>query len=180
MPLVHVANSAATLRFVDARGELVRPGLALYGLSPSTAAHYTGLLPAMSLKSRVVALRELPAGEQVSYGGLWRAPKPSRIATVPIGYADGYTRRMTGQAEVLVGGARCPVVGAITMDMCMVDVTALTGAGAKLGDEVVLLGGQGGQRIGADELATWAGTISWEIFTGISKRVPRVYVGERW
>jgi alanine racemase len=134
----------------------------------------------MSLKSRVVALRELPAGEAVSYGGLWRARVPSKIATVPIGYADGYTRRMTGKAEVLVGGRRCAVAGAITMDMCMVDVT---GVDAKLGDEVVLLGAQGpdpSARIGADELAAWAGTISWEIFCGISKRVPRVYVGERW
>ena len=96
---------------------------------------------------------------------------------MPIGYADGYTRRMTGKAEVLVAGTRCPVVGAITMDMCMVDVSAV---GAKLGDEVVLLGAQGGGRISADELAAWSGTISWEIFCGISKRVPRVYVGERW
>jgi alanine racemase len=177
VPLVHVANSAAMLRFGDARFELVRPGLALYGYSPSSSASYTGLLPAMSLKSRIVALREVPAGEHVSYGGLWQAAAPSKIATVPIGYADGYTRRMTGKAQVLVGGARCPVAGAITMDMCMVDVTAVD---AKLGDEVVLLGAQGAQRIDADELASWAGTISWEIFCGISKRVPRVYTGERW
>jgi alanine racemase len=177
-PLLHVANSAATLRFADARFDLIRPGLALYGYSPSTAAAYTGLLPAMTLKSRIVALRELAAGERVSYGGLWQAPAATRIATVPIGYADGYTRRMTGRAEVLVGGQRCPVVGAITMDMCMVDVGRVDGV--KLGDEVVLLGAQGGKSIDADELAQWAGTISWEIFTGISKRVPRVYVGERW
>ncbi len=175
--LTHVANSAASLRFAGARFDLVRPGLALYGYSASSSAAYTGLLPAMALKSRIVALREIPAGERVSYGGLWQARVPSRIATVPLGYADGYTRRMTGKAEVLVGGARCPVVGAITMDMLMVDVTAV---GAKIGDEVVLLGAQGGQRIGADELASWAGTITWEIFCGISKRVPRVYVGERW
>ncbi len=176
-PLLHVANSAATLRFGDARFDLVRPGLALYGYSPSAAAPFAGLLPALALKSRVVALRELEPGERVSYGGLWTAPARARIATVPIGYADGYTRRMTGQAEVLVGGRRCPVVGAITMDMCMVDVSAVE---ARVGDEVVLLGAQGGERIGADELAKWAGTISWEIFCGITKRVPRVYVGERW
>lgn len=185
-PLLHVANSAATLRFGDARFDLIRPGLALYGYSPSPAAGYTGLVPAMSLKSRIVALRELAAGERVSYGGLWQAASPTRIATVPIGYADGYTRRMTGRAHVLVGGGRCPVVGAITMDMCMIDVGAVGHggpagpSGARLGDEVVLLGTQGGERIGADELAGWAGTIVWEIFTGISKRVPRVYVGERW
>jgi alanine racemase len=177
VPLTHVANTAALLRFGDARFDLVRPGLALYGYSPSPSAAYTGLLPAMALKSRIVALRDVPAGEHVSYGGLWSARVPSKIATVPIGYADGYTRRMTGKAEVLVGGKRCAVTGAITMDMCMVDVTAVD---AKLGDEVVLLGAQGGERITADELASWAGTISWEIFTGISKRVPRVYVGERW
>jgi alanine racemase len=178
VPLVHVANSAATRRFDDARFDLIRPGLALYGYSASAASAYTGLLPAMSLKSRIVALREIPAGERVSYGGLWHAEQPSTIATVPIGYADGYTRRMTGRAQVLVGGKRCAVAGAITMDMCMVDVSAVDGV--KLGDEVVLLGAQGGHRIDADELAQWAGTISWEIFCGISKRVPRVYVGERW
>ncbi len=178
VPLVHVANSAATQRFGQARFDLIRPGLALYGYSASSAAAYTGLLPAMSLKSRIVALREVPVGERVSYGGLWRAEAPSRIATVPVGYADGYTRRMTGKAEVLVGGRRCAVAGAITMDMSMVDVSAVDGV--RLGDEVVLLGAQGGARITADELAAWAGTITWEIFCGISKRVPRVYVGERW
>ncbi|MGZ3441993.1 MAG: alanine racemase, partial [Polyangia bacterium] len=109
VPLVHVANSAATLRFGDARFDLIRPGLALYGYSPSAVAAYTGLLPAMSLKSRIVAMRDLAVGERVSYGGLWQAASPARIATVPIGYADGYTRRMTGKAEVLVGGARCKV-----------------------------------------------------------------------
>ena len=177
VPLVHVANSAGAQRFDAARYDLIRPGLALYGYSSSVSSSYNGLLPAMSLKSRIVALRDVPAGETVSYGGLWRAANPARIATVPIGYADGYTRRMTGKAQVLVGGKRCPVVGAITMDMCMVDVTSVD---AKLGDEVVLLGAQGGARIDADELARWSDTISWEIFCGISKRVPRVYVGERW
>ncbi|MDB4966588.1 MAG: alanine racemase [Myxococcales bacterium] len=176
--LTHVANSAATVRFGDARFDLVRPGLALYGYNASPSAAYTGLLPAMSLKSRIVALRDLAAGDHVSYGGMWKSDRAARIATVPIGYADGYTRRMTGKACALVGGRRCVVAGAITMDMCMVDVTDV--AEAKLGDEVVLLGAQGGERIDADELAGWAGTISWEIFCGISKRVPRVYVGERW
>jgi alanine racemase len=180
VPLMHVANSAATRRFGDARFDLIRPGLALYGYSSSSAAAYTGLLPAMALKSRIVALRDVPAGERVSYGGLWSATSPARIATVPIGYADGYTRRMTGKAEVLVGGRRCAVAGAITMDMSMIDVSAPELRGAKLGDEVVLLGAQAGASIDADELADWAGTITWEIFCGISKRVPRVYVGERW
>jgi alanine racemase len=175
--VVHVANSAGTVRFARARFDLVRPGLALYGYSPSGAAAFAGLTPALTLKSRVVALRQLAAGESVSYAGLYQTPAPARIATVPIGYADGYTRRLTGRAQVLVGGRRVPVVGAITMDMSMVDVTSV--AACKLGDEVVLLGQQGSERVSADELASWAGTIAWEIFCGISKRVPRVYVGDR-
>jgi alanine racemase len=174
--LTHVANSAGTLRFPGARFDLVRPGLALYGHSASAHAAYTGLSPVMSLKSRVVALRDVPAGTHVSYGGLYVAGQAARIATVPIGYADGYSRRLSGHAQVLVGGRRCPVVGAITMDMCMVDVSSTE---AKVGDEVVLLGAQGQERIVAEDLARWGGTIVWEVFCGISKRVPRVYVGER-
>jgi alanine racemase len=175
--VVHVANSAGTVRFPHARFDLVRPGLALYGYSPSSGAAFAGLTPALAIKSRVVSLRELPAGATISYAGLYRTPEAARIATVPIGYADGYTRRLTGRAQVLVGGRRVPVVGAITMDMCMADVTAVPSV--KLGDEVVLLGQQAGERLTADELAAWAGTIPWEIFCGISKRVPRVYLGDR-
>ncbi len=175
--LTHVANSAGTARFPSARHDLVRPGLGLYGYSPAPVVALPGLRPALSLKSRIVAIRDVLPGEHVSYGGLWTATTPARIATVPIGYADGYSRRLTGQAHVLVAGKRCPVAGAITMDMIMVDVTDVP---AKLGDDVVLLGSQGDEHIGADELARWGGTIPWEIFTGISKRVPRIYVGERY
>jgi alanine racemase len=173
--LTHVANSAGTVRFPDARFDLVRPGLALYGYSSPQAA-YRGLSPAMSLKSRIVQLRQVPAGTGVSYAGLYKTKSPSVIATVPIGYADGYSRRLTGHAEVLVGGRRCRVVGAITMDMCMVDVTSVE---AKVGDEVVLFGAQGSERVSAEEVAKWGGTIVWEVFCGVSKRVPRVYIGER-
>jgi alanine racemase len=173
--LTHVSNSAGTLRFPASRFDLVRPGLALYNTHP----FLPGLTPVMTLKSRVVALRELPAGTPISYGGVYVTERPARIATIPIGYADGYARRMSGRAEVLVGGRRCPVVGNITMDMCMVEV----GPEVRLGDEVVLLGAQGGARITALELAEWGGTIEWEVFTSVSKRVPRVYldlgVGER-
>ena len=174
--VVHVANSAGTVRFRGARFDLVRPGLALYGCSPTSFASIAGLTPAMTIKSKIVSLRQLPAGTPVSYSGLYKTSAPSVIATVPIGYADGYTRRLTGKAEVLVGGTRAPVVGAITMDMCMVDVTR---APASLGDEVVLLGAQGQERITADDLARWSNTIAYEIFSGISKRVPRVYTGDR-
>jgi alanine racemase len=175
--LTHVANSAGTARFPSARWDLVRPGLGLYGYSPAPVVALPGLRPALSLKSRIVAVRDVLPGEHVSYGGLWTASAPSRIATVPIGYADGYSRRLTGQAQVLVAGQRCPVAGAITMDMIMVDVSAVS---AKVGDDVVLLGSQGDEHLGADELARWGGTIPWEVFTGISKRVPRIYVGERY
>jgi alanine racemase len=165
--LTHVSNSAGTLKFVASRFDLVRPGLALYSAHPLLP----GLTPVMTLQSRVVALREVPAGTPVSYGGLYVAERATRIATVPIGYADGYSRRMTGKAQMLVGGRRCPVVGAITMDMCMVEV----GPEARVGDEVVLLGAQGRERITAVDVAAWGGTIEWEVFTSISKRVPRIY-----
>jgi len=175
--LTHVANSAGTARFATARFDLVRPGLALWGVdsvSPAVGQGFVGLTPVMTLKSRVVALRELPAGARVSYGGTYEVKRPSRVATVPVGYADGYTRRLSGRAEVLVAGRRCPVAGIITMDMSMIDVTDVPCA---IGDEVVLLGQQGGARITADELAQSSGTIPWEIFCGISKRVPRIYKG---
>jgi alanine racemase len=171
--LTHVSNSAGLLRFPESRCDLVRPGLALY--SPN--GFLAGLQPVMTLKSRVVALRELEPGTPVSYGGLHVTSATARIATVPIGYADGYTRRLTGRAQVLVGGKRVPVVGAITMDMCMVDVSSVPNV--RLGDEVVLLGAQDKERITVGELAGWSGTIEWEVFTSISKRVPRVYLGER-
>ena len=174
---VHIANSAGALRFPEARHELVRPGLALFGHLPSSKVTLAGLEPVMRLVSRIVALRELPAGAGVSYGALWRTTRPSRIATIPIGYADGYTRRMTGRAHALVAGRRVPVVGAITMDMTMLDVTDVPSG---LGDEVTLLGAQGpgDQSIGAEELASWSDTIVYEVFCSVSKRVPRVYRGD--
>jgi alanine racemase len=171
--LTHAANSAGAYRFVQAHFNLVRPGLSLYGYGGFSPA---GVQPVMTLKSKVVALRDLLAGEKVSYNGLWQASGPTRIATVPIGYADGYTRRLPGKTDVLMHGHRCPVVGAITMDMCMVDVT---GINCSIGDEVVLLGSQGNEKITAKELAQRSDTIEWEIISAIGKRVPRVYVGER-
>lgn len=174
---LHVANTAGAARFPATRLDLVRPGLALYGglPAPSLARLGTleGLRPVMRLATRIVALREVPPGTGVSYGAVFHAARPSRIATVPIGYADGYTRRCSGRAQVLVGGRRCPIVGHITMDMAMVDVTDVP---ARLGDEVVLLGAQGGERIAVEELAEWSATIGYEIYCGISKRVPRVYL----
>jgi alanine racemase len=186
--LVHLANSAAMIRFPSSRRQLVRPGLALYGstsgrsLGQRLGVHVMGadsligLRPVLHLQSQIVALRDLLPGAKVSYGGLFEARRPIRIATVPIGYADGYSRRMTGRAEVLVQGRRCKVVGAITMDMCMVDVTGVPEV--RIGDPVVLIGAQGEERITVEELAGWADTIPWEILCAISKRVPRIYAGE--
>ena len=168
----HAANSAGVIRFSAARYDLVRPGLAMYGngLAPDGET----LRPVMRLVSQIAQVRAVAAGQTVSYGGLWRAPRPSRIAVLPIGYADGYPRRLTGTAEVLVGGRRCPVVGAISMDMTLVDVTSL-GHDASVGDAVVLLGAQGEERITARELAERAGVTEYEVTCAVSKRVPRTY-----
>ena len=174
--VVHVANSAAIRRFPSTHRDLVRPGLALYGISPSDLASYPGLRPVLAWRTRVVAVRTVAPGVGVSYGGTFVAAAPTRIATIPIGYADGYHRRMSGRAEVLVRGVRCKVVGTITMDMAMVDCSALPTV--EIGDEVTLIGQQGQERIAATELAAWADTIPWEIVCAISKRVPRVYLGE--
>ncbi len=170
--MLHAANSSATLLFSRARLDAVRVGLALYGNghAPANAAW----APVMRLVSRIVQVREAPAGATVSYGARWRAPRPSRLAVVPIGYADGYPRRLTGSAEVLIAGRRCPVVGAITMDITIVDVTAL-GDAAQVGQEVVLLGTQADEHISAAELAERAQLTQYEVTCGISKRAPRVY-----
>lgn len=180
--VVHVANSAGAVRYDGARFDLVRPGLGMYGVPPSHTP-LSGLWPVLSLKTRILSLRDIPAGTGVSYGGATRVDRQSRIATLPIGYADGYSRRMSGRAQVLVGGQRCPVLGPITMDMTMVDVTDVPGV--QVGDEVVLVGaarrrGAGGDPdapITLEEVADWAGTIPYEVCCAISKRVPRIYTG---
>jgi alanine racemase len=169
VPCFHAANSAAALRFPESRMDLVRPGLAIYGL-------VAGFKPVLSLKSTVVFLKRVPKGASISYGGLWRAKRASRIATLPIGYGDGLPRLLsTGgrRASVLVNGRRCPIVGAITMDMLMVDVTGVRGV--SVGTEAVFIGRSGRAVIGAEELAQAAETIPYEIVTALSARVRRVY-----
>lgn len=168
-PLFHTANSAGMLLDSQTHFDLVRPGLALYGASPVPGVR--GLSPVMTWKTRVVFLKEVAKGVRVSYGGTWRAPKRSRLATLPVGYADGYRRGFSGKASVLVRGRRCPVAGRVTMDQIVVDVTGLPRV--TVGEEVVLMGKQGREEISAGELAEWAGTIPYEIFCGISARVPR-------
>jgi alanine racemase len=166
--LVHAANSAAALRHKASRFDMVRPGLAAYGL-------YEGFSPVLSLKSKLVYVKTLAKGAAVSYGATWRAKKPARVATLPVGYGDGYPRALSNKASVLVGGKRCPVVGRVTMDQTMIDVSAVPGA--RVGDDAVLIGRQGGAGIGAAELAKLCGTIPYETATAISTRVPRVGVG---
>jgi alanine racemase len=188
--LRHAANSAGAIAYPRARLDLVRTGIALYGELPrpsmagalASASDDRSLEPVLSLKARVVALRRLDAGERPSYGRARPLPTTSTVATVPIGYADGVTRRLLDSgAEVLIGGRRRPLAGAVTMDQILVDCGP--DDDVSLGDEVVLIGRQGGESIDAAEWAQRLGTISYEVLTGIGPRVPRVTRtagGPRW
>ncbi|RMD78448.1 MAG: alanine racemase [Chloroflexi bacterium] len=170
-PLVHAANSAATLRFPMTYFDMVRPGLACYGIAPSPVVPLLpGMHPALSFYSEVAQVREHPAGTPISYGGAYVTSRPSRIATIPVGYADGL-RRSPAWREVLIRGRRAPIVGRICMDYAMVDVTDIPGV--QRGDPVTIIGRQGEEMIGVDEIAGWLGTISYEVLTGILPRVPR-------
>ena len=172
----HLANSAGLLGFKEPQEfcNLTRPGLVLYGVSP-LPERQSLLRPTLSWKTRITLLRTLPSGHGVSYGRSVQLRRPSRIATLACGYADGYPRQVSNQnAEVLVHGRRCPLLGRVTMDQVMIDVTDLPEA-AQLGDEVVLLGQQGSENISPLELAAKANTIAWDIFTGIGRRVTRLY-----
>lgn len=171
--LRHVANSAGLVRFPAAHYDMVRPGIALYGAASEAEVELGGLRQTLSVHARVLGIRELPAGVRVSYGGRVQLDRDSRVAIVPIGYGDGYPRSMSGRAQMLVRGHRCDVLGTITMDVCMLDVTALPDV--RVGEEVTLLGRQGLGRIDVYELAQWANTVPYEITCGISKRVPRRY-----
>ncbi|MEO5721276.1 MAG: alanine racemase [Chthoniobacterales bacterium] len=171
--LVHALCSAGVARFASSAFDVVRAGLMLYGASPD-AEFQRQLRPALTWKTRVALLREVAAGSSISYGRTFIAPQPMRVATISAGYADGLPRAVSNRgAAVLVGGQRCPILGRVTMDLTMVDVTAV--ADVSVGNEVVLMGRQGGEEILATEIAGWASTIAWEIFTGIGSRVARVY-----
>jgi alanine racemase len=173
----HAANSAALLNVPESHLDMVRPGLLLYGIPPATLARSDEFRPALSFKARVAHVKNVEAGRTISYGQTFVARRPMKIATVVAGYADGFNRYLSNNAEVLVGGARCPVVGRVTMDQIMVDVTRLPAAGC--GDEVVFIGRQGDAEISASEVARWEDTIPWEVLCGITKtaRVPRLYRG---
>jgi alanine racemase len=173
--ILHAANSGATIRFPQTHLDLVRPGAAVYGVDPGGGlAERFGVRPALSWRSAVTMVKRLPAGERVSYGGRYALERDATIATVPVGYDDGYPRQLEGKADVLIGGRRHPVAGTITMDQILVDCGD---ASVAPGDEVVLIGAQGDERIPVEELAERAGTIARQITTGIGERVPREYVG---
>jgi len=177
--LLHAANSAGALWHPEARYGMVRPGIAIYGLAPAASLQgdplMRPLVRALSLKARIAYLKELEAGERLSYGRSYQLKERSVIATVPIGYADGVPHRLfEAGGEVLVGGARRPLAGAVTMDQLLVDCGPR--AGAHVGDEVVLLGRQGGQEVTAWEWAELLGTIAYEVTCALSPRLPRVYV----
>jgi alanine racemase len=172
----HSANSAALLQLPRARMDLVRPGIALFGVEPFPGSA-PGLRPVMQVKSELISLRELEPGQSVGYGWTWTAKRPTRVATLPMGYADGLSRGLSNRGAVLVRGQRAPIVGVVSMDMTMVDVTNVEGAST--GDECVILGSQRGPQgeatITAAEVARQLDSIAWEVLTNISRRVPRFY-----
>lgn len=174
IPLRHAANSIATVDFKRSHLNLVRPGFIIYGMYPKyTFPKLIKLRPALSLKTRIVYIKDTPPGRSISYGRTYITQKQTKIATLPIGYADGYPRNLSNKAEALVRGRRAPIVGRVTMDQTMIDVGHIRGV--KTGDEVVLIGRQGREEIRAEKLARLAGTIAYETVSLISNRVPRVY-----
>ena len=181
LPIRHAACSAAALLFTRTHLDLVRIGISLYGLWPSKETYVSclergkptlDLRPALTWKTRIAQVKPVPEGSYIGYGCTYRATRPTMIAVLPVGYHEGYDRGLSGVAHVLVRGRRAPVRGRICMNMCMVDVTDVPGA--SLEDEVVLLGRQGDERISAEQLASWCGTISYEIVSRIHPALPRI------
>jgi len=176
IPIRHAANSAAILQFPESHFELVRPGISLYGFPPSAQiSGDVGLEPVMAWKAKVSHVKSIKTGESVSYGRTFQAAYPTRVATIPLGYADGLRRALSNQGEMLIHGKRSTVIGRICMDQTMLEVTKIPGV--QVGNVVTILGKDGYEQITATEMAEWLGTISYEVVCGISKRVPRVYLG---
>ena len=175
IPLRHCSNSAGIIRLPQASMDLVRAGIALYGLWPSDEVEkdIVSLEPALSFRSHIVYVKELEAGRQISYGGTYTTVERMRVATVPVGYADGYPRGLSGKGYVLLHGRRAQILGRICMDQMMVDVSEIPEAAE--GDVVTLLGADGEERITAEYLGGLSGRFNYELVCGISKRIPRVY-----
>lgn len=172
VPIRHIANSAASLEMPETHLDMVRPGIILYGLWPSDEVEReVELRPAMKFKAQVSYVKDLSAGRSISYGRTYYTHTDSRIATIPVGYADGWTRLLAGKASVVINGRRAPLVGRICMDQCMADVTHIPAV--KPGDEVLLFGGED---LPAEEIAGHLGTINYEVVCMVGKRVPRRYI----
>jgi len=171
VPKKHMANSAAILDLPQSYYDIVRPGIMLYGLYPSRAvSHSIELKPAMTLKTKVSRVKVVPPGTPISYGRTFITNKKTTVATLPVGYADGYNRLLSNHGEVLIKGRRAPVIGTICMDMCMVDASSVEDV--RPGDEVILFG----EELPVDEIAAKIGTINYEVVCGVNQRVPRVYI----
>ena len=174
IPIKHCANSASVLKYTQTHFDMVRPGIILYGLSPyGDSPVPEGLAPVMALCSTVSQLKELDEGSLVSYGGTYRTVRKTRMAVVPIGYADGLFRALSNRAVMLVRGKPAPLIGRICMDLCMLDVTDI--ADVREGDTVTVFGRDGESSVSAESLAALSGTISYEVATSVGKRIPRVY-----
>ena len=171
----HAANSAATIELPQTHLDMVRPGISIYGFYPSEEVDKSlvALKPAMALKTRIIQLKKVPAGFNISYGMTYTTDQPTAIATVPLGYADGYSRKLSSTGHMIVNGTRVPIVGRVCMDLTMLDVGAVPDV--KMEDEVVAFGRQGDVEISADEVAATLGTINYEIVSSLTARVPKVY-----
>lgn len=172
----HAANSAALIDMPHSHLDMVRPGIAIYGLNPSDEVinKQVSLKPAMTLKARIIQLKKVPAGFTVSYGMTYKTPKPTTVATVSVGYADGLNRLLSSRGQMLVHGQRAPIIGRVCMDLTMLDVGHINRA--QIGDEVVIFGQQRNGTLSVDEMATLLDTINYEIVTSITARVPRIYL----
>ncbi len=176
IPIHHAANSGAIIDMPESHMDMVRAGIAVYGLYPSSevAQKRLDLKPALQLKARILHLKRVPQGTKISYGCTWEAPQSTVIATIPVGYGDGYSRGLANRGQMLVGGKRAPIAGRVCMDLTMIDLGADTKA--KVGDEVVIIGSQGDEFITADEIARTLNTINYEVVTTLMARVPREFV----
>jgi len=175
-PLNHAANSAALLDMPDSHLDMVRPGIATYGLFPSAQVDHdrVSLKPVMEWKTRIIQVKQVPAGFGVSYGMTYQTPCPTTLATVAVGYADGLSRHLSSRGQMLVGGRRVPIVGRVCMDLTLLDVGEVPGV--SVGDEAVILGRQGDEVLSADEMAASLDTINYEVVSTITSRVPRIYL----
>jgi alanine racemase len=176
LKIKHAANSAGIIDMPETHLDMVRAGIAMYGLYPSEEVkkEKLTLMPALTLKSIIIHIKDVPAGFRVSYGATYETKKPTMIATVPVGYADGYSRQLSSRGHMIVRGEKAPIRGRVCMDLTMIDVGDIPGV--KLGDEVVIMGKQKESEIKADEIAALTGTINYEVVSSLTERVKRVYL----